>query len=288
MRLLRIHFTPNDLARTRLIPDADVGWETALSLNLLQSTEPATGLTGWRSWARRRLGTWIAPLLAAAPPADRFPEFLDRLRRDEYAELASALKRYQASVIGPSWPTISNAIAMDRAQRTRCLLENGLEGLLSGLTPMFRWQAPVLETSYPVERDLDLCGRGLVLVPSYFCSRRPVILAHPGRATIIVHPIASATRVLVPAERAPDRRPQGINALMGSTRAAVLQVLADGCTTTELAQRVGISVASASGHATILREAGLISTQRRGTSVLHVVTALGSAMLNRDLTPICA
>lgn len=287
MAVLRIHFTPDDLTKTRLTPDADLRWETALSLNLLQSREPepAKSLTSWRSWARRRLGTWALPLLAAVPPAERFPAFVDLLQRDEHAELAYALQRYHTSVIEPCWPKICTAIAMDRAQRTRSLLEHGLEGLLDALTPLFRWRAPVLEREYPFERDLSLNGRGLVLVPSYFCSR-PVILAEqtrPGnvRTIVLVHPIAPETRILIKAEQSRDRRPQGIDALLGTTRAAVLQALTDGCTTTELAQRVGISTATASQHATILRQAGLISTQRRGPSVLHIATSLGTAVLKK-------
>jgi len=281
MPVLRVHFTPDDLARTRLAPNADVQWETALSLNLLQSTEKAGTLSSWRSWAGRRLGAWVTPLLAAAPPAERFPDFVDLLRRDNCTELTSILDRYQASVITPVWPGVSTAIATDRARRARYLVEDGLEGLLATMAPTLRWQAPVLETDYPLERDVQLAGRGLVLVPSYFCSR-PIVLpdpADPAGPAVLIHPIASQVRILITAGRSRGRRSGGLDALIGSTRAAVLQALADGCTTTELARRVGVSAATASQHATILREAGLISTQRHGPSVLHIVTALGSAVL---------
>jgi DNA-binding transcriptional ArsR family regulator len=278
--VLRIHFTPDDLVRTRLVPNADRHWETALSLNLLQSSQTPKALTSWRSWARRRLGTWAAPLLSVAPLAEHFAHFRELLAKEEYAELASTLERYQAEVVEPTWPAISAAVSMDRARRTRSLLEHGLEGLLGTLTPLFRWRAPVLEMDRPLEQDLHLGGRGLVLVPSYFCSRRPIVVAEPARPAVLIHPIGPEARVLVKIDRIQERRPHGIDALMGSTRAAVLQALSDGCTTTELAERVGVSAASASEHATILRQAGLISTQRRGPSVLHVVTELGSAVLN--------
>jgi len=46
----------------------------------------------------------------------------------------------------------------------------------------------------------------------------------------------------------------------------VLQSIADGCTTTELARRVGISLAAASQHASVLRGAGLIATRRQGSA----------------------
>jgi 1-aminocyclopropane-1-carboxylate deaminase len=68
-------------------------------------------------------------------------------------------------------------------------------------------------------------------------------------------------------------------ALVGRNRAAVLRTIADGCSTTELADRVGISLAAASQHASVLRDAGLITTHRRGSAVLHVLTPLGAELL---------
>jgi DNA-binding transcriptional ArsR family regulator len=68
-------------------------------------------------------------------------------------------------------------------------------------------------------------------------------------------------------------------ALVGRNRATVLGSIADGCTTTELAERAGISVASASQHASVLRDAGLIVTRRQGGAVLHLLTPLGTELL---------
>ena len=68
-------------------------------------------------------------------------------------------------------------------------------------------------------------------------------------------------------------------ALVGRNRAAVLSAVADGCTTTELAGRVGISLAAASQHASVLRDAGLITSCRQGGAVLHALTPLGADLL---------
>jgi hypothetical protein len=59
-----------------------------------------------------------------------------------------------------------------------------------------------------------------------------------------------------------------------------LEVIADGCTTTELAQRCGVSLAGASRQAGILREAGLITTRRAGQAVRHDLTVLGRMVLD--------
>ncbi len=42
---------------------------------------------------------------------------------------------------------------------------------------------------------------------------------------------------------------------------------------------MGISLAAASQHASVLRNAGLITTRRRGSAVLHVLTPLGAELL---------
>jgi DNA-binding transcriptional ArsR family regulator len=78
-----------------------------------------------------------------------------------------------------------------------------------------------------------------------------------------------------------DPRPRGaaLAALVGRNRAAVLSAIAHGCTTTELAGRVGISLTAASQHASVLRNAGLITTRRQGSAVLHVLTPLGAELL---------
>jgi DNA-binding transcriptional ArsR family regulator len=74
-------------------------------------------------------------------------------------------------------------------------------------------------------------------------------------------------------ESAPMSDPLG--SLLGSTRAVALEAAVSGCTTTELAKRCNISPAAASHQATVLREAGLITTRRAGASVRHEITQLG-------------
>jgi DNA-binding transcriptional ArsR family regulator len=73
-----------------------------------------------------------------------------------------------------------------------------------------------------------------------------------------------------------------LDALLGRTRAAVLDAVAAGpCTTSELARRAGVSVPSASEHAAVLRDADLIDTRRVGKAVRHAVTTLGASLLDR-------
>jgi hypothetical protein len=207
------------------------------------------------------------------------PDFLDRQPQAERAGLETLVRRYQAAAITPFRSMIGSATATDRTCRTRSLLERGLEGLLGNLGPTTRWRQPVLELQSPVAGELQLSGTGLVLTPAYFCPRQPVIIEAATGPTVLLHPLAPGARPPGKPDRDPRHRPKNLDALMGSTRATMLQTLGEGSTTTELAQRLGVSTACASQHATILREAGLISTHRHGSAVLHIVTALGSAVL---------
>ncbi|GAA1504908.1 winged helix-turn-helix domain-containing protein [Sphaerisporangium rubeum] len=190
-----------------------------------------------------------------------------------------ALRDYHEAAITPYHAVVHGAVAADRAQRAHDLLGGGVEGLLAGLRPLMRWVPPVLEVNYDVDRDLRLGGRGLRLVPSYFCQRVPISLADPVLPPVLIYPIERRHRF---APAAAD--PQGLAALLGRTRAAVLDALGDGATTTELARRLRTSPASISRHTGVLREAGLITTRRDGAAVLHSVSPLGTALLEGRLT----
>ncbi|WTP63531.1 winged helix-turn-helix domain-containing protein [Streptomyces phaeochromogenes] len=69
---------------------------------------------------------------------------------------------------------------------------------------------------------------------------------------------------------------------MGQGRAAVLQALEDGGTTSEAARRAGVTSATVSDHVRILREAGLTASVRDRNTMLHVPTPLGLSLLTAN------
>ncbi|MGC4946107.1 helix-turn-helix domain-containing protein [Streptomyces sp. DT224] len=189
------------------------------------------------------------------------------------ARLVGALRDYHRAAVEPYWPHIRSAVEADRAIRGRALLDGGADELLATLPPVIRWRAPVLEADYPVDRDLHLDGRGLLLQPSYFCRGTPVVLRDPLLPPVLVYPVAHPA---APAFADPG---PSLGRLLGQTRSTVLRAIGDGCTTSELARRAGVSLASASQHACVLREAGLVHTLRHGSSVQHTLTPLGGSLL---------
>ncbi|MGW6740485.1 ArsR/SmtB family transcription factor [Streptomyces sp. NPDC055025] len=193
--------------------------------------------------------------------------------------LVEALRTYHRAAIEPYWPHIRARTEADRALRGRALLDGGADELLGTLPPMLRWRSPVLEADYPVERELRLDGRGLLLQPSFFCRGTPVVHRDPTLPPVLVYPMTHSDAPAVTERPGPS-----LGRLVGHTRSAVLRAIEHGSTTSELARRTGVSLASASQHACVLREAGLVVTLRHGNAVLHTLTPLGAALLRGGAT----
>ncbi|MFG2298341.1 winged helix-turn-helix domain-containing protein [Streptomyces sp. NPDC048603] len=76
--------------------------------------------------------------------------------------------------------------------------------------------------------------------------------------------------------------PQALIALLGRTRATILRVIADHalCTTSELATYAKTSLASASEHASVRRQAGLTTRGRDHKHARHSVSPVGLTLLS--------
>jgi DNA-binding transcriptional ArsR family regulator len=193
--------------------------------------------------------------------------------------LGKALRNYHDAVIAPYEPRIQTLIDAERAIRTQPLLDHGTEALLHSLRPTMRWSPPILEVDYPLDHDIHLAGRGLQLVPSAFCWHYPITLMDADLPPVLVYPANRTPHWWT--DPAGDQDSKALANLLGVTRAACLRVVEHGCTTRELARRVGIAQPTASQHATTLREAGLITTTRNANTVIHSLTPLGSALLSK-------
>ncbi|MFJ3790766.1 DUF5937 family protein [Kitasatospora sp. NPDC090091] len=331
--VLRIHFTADDLARTRTVSTVGAAAETGHALTLLTCPNVPAVFHPWRQGLRGRLDAPLSrrlrPLASLLPHSgpgidlialtgteptiesgvDRLLSTSDTVLRLELEHLslpraapgwlraladgdqearrvlADSLEACYRAVVQPHWQRMRGQLDAVRADWARTVLEGGIERLLEAVSPtLVRWEAPVLKVRFPREVDVFLNGRGLVLVPTVFLvghaelltdladESAPPVLAVPALAD----PLAAAAFW---GDGEPDRKPLG--ALLGRTRAAALGVVAEGCSTGELARRLNISPAAASQHAGVLREANLITTRRRGGAVLHSITPLGTDLLNR-------
>ncbi|MFJ3445970.1 ArsR/SmtB family transcription factor [Streptomyces sp. NPDC086081] len=239
------------------------------------------GLEAIRGTPPRRLRDELVQLTGSAPAQHRsVPVWMRNLAggdRDGMANLTGAIRAVHGSVIVPEWTEAEARVEGDRARRARTVRDAGVHGLLGSLGPFVRWQPPVLHVDYPVDRDLRLGGRGLRLIPSYFCRRTPIALADPALRPVLVYPVDHST--VGPSADPPGTSPQALSALLGRTRARTLAALHDTAATGELARRLQISPASASQHVHVLAAANLVRSQRVGNQVLHTLTPLGAALL---------
>ncbi|GAA4716108.1 winged helix-turn-helix domain-containing protein [Phytohabitans rumicis] len=329
MAMLRIYFTGEDLARTRIASGPDPLWELVLALQMLKPQRGDLLFTGWRRGAtavlrRADLGPPLRLLTALNPNVGYFPDFLnpieamrgleygleairrtpkDLLRRDvlqlarsrplparvrEVAEgnprmlteLTDTMRACHDLIIAPYRHGIETAIDRDRSARVSALAGGGVEGLLGSLRPLATWSAGELRVPTHRDQELHLDGRGLLLVPSYFCVSGPLTMLDPALPPVLIYPIERRPDVLPLREQA---KPDPLKALIGATRAAVLQAISTNPgTTEELARRVGISAASASEHAGVLRRSGLVFSYRDGNRMRHQLTPLGLALLEHN------
>ncbi|MGV9317754.1 ArsR family transcriptional regulator [Streptomyces sp. NPDC003660] len=220
----------------------------------------------------------VAAELAALARIRRIPPHLARLpEKGPREELVSVLRAYHRTVIEPHEEWMHEGVHTERVRLARHLLDGGTEGLLGGLGPTVRWRHPRLEIgTYPTEHDICLEGRGLLLIPSYFCWKGPVSLADPTLPPVLIYSLHHE-----PPRAAPGS--PSLEVLLGRARATVLRATAAGATTTEAAHRAGVTPATATHHTTALRDAGLITSHRHGNSVIHTLTLLGATMLSRNL-----
>jgi DNA-binding transcriptional ArsR family regulator len=200
--------------------------------------------------------------------------------------LADATQAAYQALVQPYWARIHACLHAEQMARSRMLAYEGGDRLLASVqNQLIRWRPPVLEVLVPGRIELYLAGRGIALVPSVFVGQVPQLHEHlnDGKAAPwLVLPVAdegTGHARLWGGPRPGGTAPAALAALVGRNRAAVLASIADGCTTTELADRAGISAAAASQHASVLRDAGLIVTRRQGGAVLHVLTPLGTELL---------
>jgi DNA-binding transcriptional ArsR family regulator len=190
------------------------------------------------------------------------------------------LRSFHRTKIAPQLPMIAIAVEPVVAKHNDTVANDGFEKLIPQLHGSLSWSAPVLSVDMPhVNRDLYLRGRGLRLVPSFFCWKHPIMLQDPALPPVLVYPARHDLARQEVVVRRPDRA-RAVADLIGKTRAQVLLGISGGaCSTSELAARVGISKASASEHARVLHDTGLVTTHRVGSSVRHMLNQVGADVL---------
>jgi DNA-binding transcriptional ArsR family regulator len=254
---------PDFLTPPGPVTDFDRGCEAVLCTpRPLLSTDLAV------VFARRTAPQWIRSLAGG-----------DRRTMND---VVRALRTAHDLLVAPCWSELCDVVAADRAMRARQLAAHGVSAVLANVPGVLSWDGEVLLVRYPVDRTVYLDGRGLVLLPSYFCWASPVTWIDSELPPVLVYQAHNRHVRSQPTPNVPDR----LMSLLGRTRAECLHALLVPRTTTELAELLGTSIGTASKQAALLRDTGLVTSSRRGSAVLHTTTSLGTALLVGE--PACA
>jgi DNA-binding transcriptional ArsR family regulator len=313
--VLRVHFTGDDLLRTRFAATPAPLMELGLAVAALRRRDPV--FAGWRRASQAALPPAARLLLHLVPPTGAGPRFLDPISDgldDGLAAVLAAPTPFVQSelrrVCGAGLPTTPWVRSLYRRDRPawaalRDALCAGYEALIRGSwTQISRghradvaWRARVAGEC-GLRAALQMIGprgrwQGTTLE---FDVEHELTVTPGGRGVTLLPSVFGAERPLV------DTHPDGsvlivypaltplpliddapaadpLAELLGRTRAAVLELAAAPRSTSELARELGISPATVSQHTRTLRDAGLLTTERVGKGVLHTVTPLGDRVL---------
>lgn len=191
--------------------------------------------------------------------------------------LAALVERYFNLTLAPNWGRVAAVLEADLAIRARQLAEGGAAALFADLRPALHWRNGRLRVPTRHDALVALEGRGLLLMPSVFGWPSIFAITDPPWQPTVVYPARGVATAWEPAPAAP----RALSAALGETRAALLTALNAPTTGQTLARRLGLSPSAISQQIAILRDAGLVTTQRSGRHVLCRRTDLGDRLATR-------
>jgi DNA-binding transcriptional ArsR family regulator len=242
---------------------------TMISADLDESLEAAPRLSA-RQW-RAELEQFRSCPNVGVSPFIRY--FLDG-DREATLSLCRGMKNLFTTVLEPYWPDIRANHHGELVRRARLVADRGLRTALTATIPASRWSGDCLEIDSPQERTVCLGGRGMVLTPVVFWTGPPLVGELGDQPVVLAYPAPAELSFRAGSES------DTLAAILGSTRAAVLRLLADEHTTGDVARTLGIGPASASEHTSALRAARLVDSRRDGKAVVHHATGLGVGLLD--------
>jgi DNA-binding transcriptional ArsR family regulator len=179
------------------------------------------------------------------------------------------------AALAPWWPRMSAFLEGEIAARARRLVATGSEAAFADLDPTVTWDGRDLTVSpvTPAPRDVDLDGRGLLLIPSVLAWGVWPRVDAPWDPALTYQPPGVGDLWLRDAGGG-----SALEDLIGRRRAALLRSLERPTSTRSLALRTGWSAGGVSSHLGVLRRAGLVARRREGRQVVYSRTAAGDAL----------
>src|SRR3954452_18918347 len=103
-------------------------------------------------------------------------------------DLVDTMRAYWVQALEPDWPRIRSFLQADVQHRARMLAEAGPAQLFATLHPQAEWHGDHLSLDMCFGADVDLAGRGLLLVPSAFLWDKPKVIVNEPWQPALLHP----------------------------------------------------------------------------------------------------
>ncbi|MGH3281282.1 MAG: DUF5937 family protein, partial [Trebonia sp.] len=191
------------------------------------------------------------------------------------ARLADLLEECWNILLAPHWRQLHDLLQADVVYRAQTLADYGLERVLDDLHPRARWTGRALVIDRPGQDRHRLAGAGLLLMPSVFVWPSLAITIDPPARPSLAYPARGIAELWQPTQTSQST---ALARLLGQTRAALLQSLAEPASTQTLARRHGLAPSTVSEHLTALRDARLVTSRRHRHTVMYQRTPLGAQL----------
>lgn len=204
---------------------------------------------------------------------------VDSLLRPGLRDVAVGLVRWiWTHTLETDWPRRERLLRADIVARTAQLAQHGWAAVLRDLGR---------------DREREWLGDGLLRINHYDLPSEELpagsvlrfVPTHTEKSWVGWHRSADRPRFAVYYPLAgrlaavDARGTDGLGALVGPNRAAVLALLDVPRSTSQVATLTGLAVGSVSGHLRVLLEAGVVLRRRSGREVLYWRTSLGDALV---------
>ena len=212
------------------------------------------------------------------------PEAAERLTREPAAtlrEITAELRAAHDLLVAPHWPRLRAVLTADIGYRARRLAVNGAARLFADLNPDVAWDGGRLRIELAGRnQSVSLGSRGLVLVPSVLIEQHVRIKLRTTTQIALRYPARGLAELWTAGLSEP--RTSAVR-LLGRPRARLLEAMRAPATTGGLARALGVTPSAVSQQLRVLRASGLVATEQAGRGAVHLITDLGSALLDPDL-----
>jgi len=217
------------------------------------------------------------------PRAVAFVDFVLERPADAREQVRRLLEDCQRAFFAGLWDRVLGGLTADARLKRDLLATYGLGralGAVSSAVTLDRTGARIVVDKLQDQRT-SAAGGGVTFLPSTFGHPHLVVVHAPGWQPVIQYPAAGSALVdLLPLDEV-ERR---LHALDSPIRLRLVRSLARGQrSTAELADGWNLSAPEVSRHLAVLRDAGIVTSIRRGRFVLYELDQVAVARLGVDM-----